>query len=52
MDLRAAGKIAAFGVSNFDADELQEAVDLAGPGHHLSLGRRLVPTGHKEVGLA
>jgi diketogulonate reductase-like aldo/keto reductase len=31
-DLVQAGKIRAFGVSNFDADELDEAVRLAGPG--------------------
>lgn len=30
--LREAGKIRAWGVSNFDAQELQEALDIAGPG--------------------
>ncbi|MCW5770762.1 MAG: aldo/keto reductase [Rhodospirillaceae bacterium] len=31
-ELRAAGKIAAWGVSNFDADDLDEALAIAGPG--------------------
>jgi diketogulonate reductase-like aldo/keto reductase len=31
-DLRAAGKILSYGVSNFDGDEIDEAVALAGPG--------------------
>jgi diketogulonate reductase-like aldo/keto reductase len=32
QQLQAAGKIVAYGVSNFDADELDEAVAIAGPG--------------------
>jgi diketogulonate reductase-like aldo/keto reductase len=31
-DLQAAGKIGSWGVSNFDADDLQQAEDIAGPG--------------------
>ena len=31
-ELQAAGKIRSWGVSNFDADDLQEAEDIAGPG--------------------
>lgn len=54
--LLADGKIAAYGVSNFDADELDEAIEIAGPGriacnqvlHHL--GERAIE--HELVGRA
>jgi diketogulonate reductase-like aldo/keto reductase len=48
QDLVAAGKVRAFGVSNFDADELKEAIDAVGPGR-IASNQVLYNLGHRGI---